>query len=91
VSLENQVTEDTPPAFLWHTQEDGTVPVENTLMFASALRRANVPFELHGYQHGGHGLSLSDPEVYGKKGTGEEYAHRMPELDRHGSGLAEGT
>lgn len=63
VSLENQVSEDTPPAFLWHTFEDGSVPVENTLLFANAMRKAGVPFELHIYPRGGHGLSLANEET----------------------------
>jgi acetyl esterase/lipase len=58
LSNELQVTSNTPPCFLWHTYEDKTVPVENSLQFAAALRRANVPFDLHIYQKGGHGLGL---------------------------------
>lgn len=60
LSLETQVNETTVPAFLWHTADDGVVPVENTLQYAAALRRAGVPFELHIYQTGPHGLSLCD-------------------------------
>lgn len=63
VSLEYQVTVDVPPVFLWHTVEDGSVPVENSMLFASALRREGVPFELHLYGHGGHGLSLATEEI----------------------------
>lgn len=58
LSNELQVTPQTPPAFLWHTAADGSVPVENSLQFASALRRAGVPFDLHIYEKGGHGLGL---------------------------------
>jgi acetyl esterase/lipase len=58
LSNELHVTKETPPCFLWHTDEDKSVPVENTLMFAQALRRAGVPFDLHIYQKGGHGLGL---------------------------------
>lgn len=58
LSNELQVTKDTPPCFLWHTFEDTTVPVENTLQFAEALRKAGVPFDLHIYQKGRHGLGL---------------------------------
>ena len=57
-SSELHVTKDTPPCFLWHTADDAAVPVENTLEFAAALRRAGVPFELHIYQHGPHGQGL---------------------------------
>ena len=62
-SLEKHVSPDTPPTFLWHTAADGSVPVENSLMFASALKRAGVPFELHVYPFGVHGLSLATEEV----------------------------
>ena len=60
LSLETQVNKDTVPAFLWHTENDGAVPVENSLQFASALRKAGVTFELHIYQDGPHGISLCD-------------------------------
>ena len=62
-SLEKHVSPDTPPAFLWHTAADGDVPVENSLLFASALRRCGIPFELHVYPFGEHGLSLATEEV----------------------------
>lgn len=57
-SSELQVKKDSPPCFIWSTDEDRTVPVENTLMFADAMRKAGVPFELHVYQHGPHGQGL---------------------------------
>lgn len=60
LSNELQVTKQTPPTFLWHTVEDTAVPVENSLDFATALRRAGVPFALHLYEKGGHGLGLAD-------------------------------
>ncbi len=60
LSNEKQVTKDTPPCFIWHTWEDGAVPVENSLQFAEALRKAGVPFDLHIYQKGGHGMGLAD-------------------------------
>jgi acetyl esterase/lipase len=63
LSLEKQVSADTPPTFLWHTVEDPNVPAENSLLFATALRAHHVPFELHIYQKGGHGLSLGNKEV----------------------------
>ena len=56
ISVVDRVTPETPPAFLWHTLEDPSVPVENSLDFAAALRRNGVPFELHIYQRGGHGI-----------------------------------
>jgi acetyl esterase/lipase len=61
LSNELQVTKETPPTFLWHTVEDKGVPVENSLLFASALRRAKVPFSLHIYELGAHGLGLGRP------------------------------
>lgn len=60
MSLENQVNEDTPKTFLWHTFEDATVPVENSLLFVQALRRKNIPVEFHLYPKGGHGLGLGN-------------------------------
>ena len=57
-SSQLHVTRDTPPCFIWHTSDDTTVPVENSLEFAAALRGAGVPFELHIYQHGKHGQGL---------------------------------
>ena len=62
LSNELQVTKDTPPCFIWHTCEDSGVPVENSLEFAAALRKAGVPFDLHVYQKGPHGLGLGTRE-----------------------------
>lgn len=58
-SNELQVAKDTPPAFLVHTMTDTAVPVENSLMFVSALRKAGVPFEFHLYEQGPHGFGLA--------------------------------
>ncbi|TVY05509.1 alpha/beta hydrolase [Paenibacillus cremeus] len=65
MSSENQVTEDTPPAFIWHTADDAAVPVANALVYASALSQNQVPFELHVYESGRHGLGLAEehPQV----------------------------
>lgn len=60
LSLETQVSEKTPPTFLWHTADDDCVPVENSLFYMEALSKAKVPFEAHIYEWGGHGLSLCD-------------------------------
>lgn len=62
MSLELQVKPDTPPTFIWSTNADATVPVENSLLFAEALRRAGVPFALHIYEQGAHGLGLGRPD-----------------------------
>jgi acetyl esterase/lipase len=58
MSSEKQVTPDTPPAFIFATDEDKGVPAENSVDFYLALRRAKVPAELHIYQHGPHGVGL---------------------------------
>ena len=58
LSNELQVTKETPPCFIWHTYEDNAVPVENSLQFAEALRKAGVPCDLHIYQKGQHGIGL---------------------------------
>lgn len=58
LSNELHATKQTPPCFIWHTWEDKAVPVENSLQFAAALRKAGVPFDLHIYQKGGHGIGL---------------------------------
>ena len=60
LSNETQVTKDTPPCFVWHTWEDKGVKVENALEFASALQRAGVPFDLHVYQKGPHGIGTAN-------------------------------
>lgn len=60
LSLEKQVSEDTPKAFIWHTFEDQSVPVENSLLLVSAMRKANIPTEFHMYPRGGHGLALAN-------------------------------
>ena len=65
LSNELQVTTNTPPCFIWCTYEDKTVPMENSLMFAEALRRNHVPFDLHIYQKGRHGLGLNDKPPFG--------------------------
>ena len=64
VSAEKQVSEDTPPAFIWHTFEDNVVPVENALLMANALAEKKISTELHIYPHGWHGLSLCNSTVY---------------------------
>jgi acetyl esterase/lipase len=61
LSNELQVTKDTPPCFIWHTWEDRAVPVENSLQFAQALQSVNVPYDLHIYQKGQHGIGLGAP------------------------------
>ena len=67
VSLEKQVTDAMPPVFLWHTVTDGTVPVENSLLMASALQKQHISFELHLYPSGVHGLALASEETAGNR------------------------
>lgn len=59
-SCEKLVSKRTPPTFLWHTSLDENVPVENSLAYAQALSRFEIPFELHIYPFGRHGLSTVD-------------------------------
>lgn len=60
LSNEKQVTAQTPPCFIWHTWEDNAVKVENSLDFALALQKAGVPYDLHIYEKGGHGMGLGN-------------------------------
>ena len=60
VSLEKRVTENTPPAFIWTTADDQLVPSCNSLMYADALRAHGVPYELHVFPKGYHGLAMAD-------------------------------
>lgn len=62
-SCDNLVSEQTPPAFLWHTNTDGVVPVENSLRYATALAKYHRPFSMHIYPVGNHGLSTVDERV----------------------------
>lgn len=63
MSVERQVTATTPPAFIYHRRADGIVPVQNPLLYATAMAEAGVPFELHIYDHAGHGqvMATGDP------------------------------
>lgn len=68
ISLEKQVSHDTPPVFIWHTADDDCVPVENTLLFSSALAENHVPFACHIFESGVHGLALCDDSTAGYHG-----------------------
>lgn len=70
-SAEYNVTSDTPPAFLWHTAQDPSVPVENSLNLALALSAHSVPFSLHVFPYGRHGIDLA---------VNNPLAHRWPSL-----------
>lgn len=57
--LVDQVKEDSPPAFLWHTADDLVVPVENSLIFCESMSKNKRPFQLHVFPKGKHGLGLA--------------------------------
>jgi len=60
MSLEKFINKDTPPAFIWHTFDDREVHVANALIFAQGMKRNNIPFEMHIFPEGPHGLALCD-------------------------------
>lgn len=70
LSLEKQVSPDTPRTFLWHTMEDATVPMENSLLFLQALRHNGVPAEYHLFPYGKHGVGLGNSLTAGEDGSG---------------------
>ena len=59
MSLERHVSPDTPPCFLWQTVTDATVPVENSYLFAAALKKAGIRFAHHVFSEGVHGMSVA--------------------------------
>lgn len=69
-SLEKQVTEHTPKAFIWHTYTDASVPVENSLLLISAMKKKNISVEFHMYPVGRHGLSVCDEQSQAADGFG---------------------
>ena len=69
LSLETRVSEKVPPVFIWHTYTDGSVPVENSLLFVNALRKAGVSTEFHMYPCGGHGLGLANRLTCARDGS----------------------
>ncbi|MDO5382474.1 MAG: alpha/beta hydrolase [Eubacteriales bacterium] len=75
VSLEERVSKDTPECFIWHTFEDNSVPLENSLLFVQALRKNNIPFEYHVFPKGCHGLGLGTKET-----TTKGMNHYQPEV-----------
>ncbi len=70
LSLEKHVHKDMPPVFMWHTFNDGAVPVENSLYFAEELSKKNIPCELHIFPDGPHGLATADKET-----NDDDYPH----------------
>ncbi|MCQ2414355.1 MAG: alpha/beta hydrolase, partial [Clostridia bacterium] len=71
-SLENQVDDETPPAFIWHTSEDQSVNVINSYKYATALRKHKIPCELHVFPFGPHGLGLADESYFDFKKSRNE-------------------
>lgn len=79
-SCECEVSENTPPTFIWHTAEDQVVPVQNSLLYAKALADYKVPFEMHIYPYGEHGLCTVDELTYpGQIESNIARAHRWLE------------
>ncbi len=78
MSVEKQVTSATPPTLLIHTQEDQTVPVENSIRFFQALTKAKVPAEMYLFEHGSHGMGMK-PEF----GTASDWPARAAEWLRN--------
>lgn len=82
-SCEYLVTENTPPAFIWHTAEDNCVFVENSLRYALALSRNKVPYTMHIYPFGEHGLSTADELTNNNRPERELYCGEwMAELEK---------
>ncbi len=79
-SNEKQVTAKTPPTFIFHTADDGAVPLKNALEFAASCRKNNVPVELHVYEHGPHGVGLAQNDPILGTWTG----HLEAWLKQHG-------
>lgn len=71
----NYITNNTPPAFMWHTADDGLVSVRNSLNFASELSKKQIPYELHIFESGVHGLSLCN-EI-----TANKESHINPDVE----------
>ena len=92
-SLEQHVTEDLCPVFLWQTTEDQSVPVENSYLLANALRKKNIPFEHHVFTHGRHGLSVSTQQwedcEYGEEAYTLEQCYKITEQLKSGSLIPE--
>jgi acetyl esterase/lipase len=77
LSVEKQVTANTPPTLLIQTQADKTVPVENSILFFDALTKAGVPAEMYLFEHGAHGMGMRDD-----LGTASQWPRRAEEWMR---------
>lgn len=69
LSLDALVRPDMPPVFLWHTRNDETVPVRNSLLLAQSLQEAGIEFAMHIFRQGRHGLSTADSQAYPMEGV----------------------
>ena len=74
-SCDRNVKSSTPPAFIWHTAEDNCVPVMNSLLYARSLGEHKIPYELHIYPFGWHGLSICDGQIWGEVDPAVYHAH----------------
>jgi acetyl esterase/lipase len=79
-SCEDNISDDTPPAFLWHTADDGLVASKNSLVYAMGLAERNIPYELHIFSSGHHGLSLCDTSTAAYDGHINKEASQWVEL-----------
>lgn len=92
LSNELQVTKETPPAFVFHGIDDRTVPVENAMEFAMAMRRAGVPCELHIYERAAHGIGMGPGVRTNPNGTPHPWVMDMTRwLQTRGVTLSEPT
>ena len=84
VSIEEHIDDNFPPAFIWHTTEDESVPMENSFKLAAALRGCGIPFEYHLFERGCHGLALATPKTAKSDGSCQEReCSTWPELFRN--------
>lgn len=74
-SLEKEVDELTPPAFIFSSSEDGCVPIMNSIEYSAALNKQGIPFEMHIYQKGYHGFSTAEKTVFARKEDYEYNSH----------------
>ena len=86
--MEKQVKSDTPPCFIWQTQEDGLVPVENSYLMAMALRKNKVPFAHYVFPAGFHGLTAANEEFF--KGWSAGWEYTMEQVFRAANAVREG-
>ena len=75
LNLDEAISDQTPPAFIWTTAEDNVVPSENSLMYALQLAKRKIPYELHVYPQGYHGLSTCDGEMSSEHKRFKRNAH----------------